>query len=1225
MARFWNKYTQYTQVATFPWVQNKRFTLHLWQYLGSLITWCLISHPLTAQVAPDGSLGTEVNTNDSVTEIIGGTELDSNLFHSFQEFSVETGSTVFFNNGVEIDNIIGRVTGNSISNLDGLIRANGDANLILINPNGITLGSNVRLDIGGSFLGSTAESVVFQDGTVFNTDLNTEPLLTISTPIGLQLGQDAAGIQVSGTADIDAGLALTAGNTFALVGNGITFDGGVVTAESGRIELGSVASGQVSITEIAAGWQLGYEGVTQFGELQLLERSALLNPNTSANSTGGIQVQGSNITLERSKITTQILDDASGGNIRVNATESLTLSGVAEVGENSSQISSNVVAGATGNGGTIEITTDSLNIEPRSFIDNSIFGSGSAGDIKITANEIDINGAGFLEFQQRYRIDALEGNLQPGSRLTGIFAGTATTGTAGNIEIATDSLNLTNGAIIFTPVFTAGNGGNINVTATDIQINASAIQNGGGINSLETASLGNINLTSDRLSASDGGTVINLTFGDVPGGNINVIADAIDFSNTPPDSIVGTGLLTNTSLGSGDGGDLSVEANTITLDDAIIASNSGAILPDGIISAGGLGGDINIQARESIEASGVIFNDTNPRLSVGAGVGTTTYTASDGGNLTINTSKLILNGGASLASATFGAGDGGQLTINATDTIELTGFTTERGMNRGGLFASSGNIMSSDAETTGASGDISITTPNLIVQDGAIIDVQGNNRGDAGSIEILSDSILLTNQATLSATTEDGAGGDIQINTNVLQLDQGLINASVLGVGTGGNIEINAQDSVKIIGSGFEQVEASLFDPDLLSPEFLASLQISQINQGILAASVDSGNAGIINIQTANLSATEGGLIATATGGIGMAGSILLNATELIVVDGSFVSNNTLFNGQGGDIDIDTSRLEVLQGGQITASTLGAGNGGSVEINASESVIVSGNAGAETLASNISVGAQSLSTTTGNGGDLIINTPNLNIDGGAISIGSTGSGEAGSLLVDAESIMVDNQGSISADTESGGGGNITLDANNIIWQGASFTTATAGGSGDGGNIIIEADNVVLLENSQINANAFMGMGGNVEISTEGLFVCQSCQVSASSELGVDGVVDIETLEPTPLNSLDISQRPTQAQEEVAVACPSEPGNSTSQLTITGRGGLPNRPQELLNARSLIKFDSTAQTTANPKKQTNLPAPARGWYRTSEGKVVLTAQVTKSYVNNSRINSVDCHG
>ncbi|MEN9567561.1 MAG: hypothetical protein RLZZ69_2757, partial [Cyanobacteriota bacterium] len=993
MAKFWSKDTQ---VATVAWERDDRTKtkFHACGFFGSLMGWCLVSSPLAAQVTPDGSLSTETNTQNNVTEITGGTTSDSNLFHSFQEFSVETGNTAYFNNGVEIGNIIGRVTGNSVSNIDGLIRANGDANLLLINPNGIILGSNARLDIGGSFLGSTANSVVFADGTVFNTDLNSEPLLTISAPVGLQLGQNSAAIEVAG-ADLNTGLEISPGNTFALVGNGITFDGGVVTAESGRIDLGSVGAGQVSISEIAAGWQLGYEAVSQFGEIQLLERSALLNPNTTANSTGGIQLQGSNIALERSQITAQTLADAPGGNIVVNARESLTLSGEAAVGENSSQISNNVRAGATGQGGEIDITTGKLNINPRSFIDNSTFGAGSAGDTKITAQEININGAGFLEFQQQYRVDPLEGNLQPGTRITGIFAETSSTGTAGDINLETDGLNLTDGAIIFTSVYTAGNGGDINVTADETNLNASAIQNGGTVDSLATASMGDINLTSDRLKVSDGATVINATFGDVAGGNINILADSMDLSGSRPDSIISTGLFTNTTLGSGEGGDLNVEANTIELEDAVIASNSGALLPDGtVIPFGGLGGDVQIQANKSIEASGIAFNTDNPQLSVGAaaGIGTSTYSSSNGGNLTIDTGKLTIDNGANFASSTSNSGDGGKLTVNATDSVELIGVTDTTGITRGGLFASSEGIISPEQEVTGASGNISVTTPNLTVRDGAIIDVQSSSSGDAGNINLVADSVLLANQGALSATTKDGKGGNINIDARTVQLNRGLVTASVLGKGTGGNINIKAQDSVSVIGENYLQLKTNYFNRDKITPEFLAGLSLDQFTNGIFAVTVGQGNAGVIDIQTANLEMKEGGLIATASGNSGAAGFIDLDVSESLVVNSSIISNNSLFLGAGGNVKVETDRLELLQGGQISATTLGQGNGGNVTIDAQEFVTIAGNQGVDNP-SNISVGARPFPSITGNGGNLIINTPQLLIDDlGRIEIDSTGSG-----------------------------------------------------------------------------------------------------------------------------------------------------------------------------------------------------------------------------------------
>ena len=280
---------------------------------------CATNNPASAQVTSDDTVNTQVTENGNTAEITGGETRGDNLFHSFQDFSVPTGNEASFLNANDISNIFSRVTGGDISNIDGLISANGSANLFLINPAGIVFGEGARLDIGGSFYGSSASSILFEDGEFSAADLDNPPLLTINAPIGLGFRDQPGDITVTGNGqgtrtttdliDTENALRVNSDKTFALVGGKLNLEGATIKTAGGRIELGSLQGNeQIGLTSTNKGFGLDYSGVQNFQDIQL---SQTANIDASGLVAGDIQVQGRNISLtEVSQIEASTLGDS---------------------------------------------------------------------------------------------------------------------------------------------------------------------------------------------------------------------------------------------------------------------------------------------------------------------------------------------------------------------------------------------------------------------------------------------------------------------------------------------------------------------------------------------------------------------------------------------------------------------------------------------------------------------------------------------------------------------------------------------------------------------------------------------------------------------------------------------------------------------------------------------------------------------------------------------------
>jgi filamentous hemagglutinin family protein len=566
-----------------------------------------------AQVIPDATLpnNSRVQTIKNSQIINGGTQLESNIFHSFEEFSIPTKNIVYFNNNLDIQNIISRVTGDKISNIDGVIKANGTANLFFINPNGIIFGNNAELNIGGSFIASTASSLNFADGSKFSaTDTKPQLLLKLSVPEGLQFETTANPIYLTSQAGLDSktnslgdpvGLQVGLGKTLALVGGDLILLGGNLTAPGGRIELLSVGSdSKVSLHSSLQGWYAGHEGIQNFQNIKISDRTNIPSIVDASGSGGGsIQLTGRNILINgSSSILTTTLGSDSGGNLTVTATELVEL-----ISNYGTPLGTGTES--LGNAPELTITTPKLVIKDGAQVRTYSRGSGSGGRLTVNADHVELQGG------YSFNIPGIDRDFFIPSTIWSIaYAG----GNTGEVIINTLSLNIQGGARISNssfPLYMAtsnqyipatGQGGNLTVNARDsIKLTGgfygknNSIASGLFTSTQGTGNAGNLELNTQQLIVRDRAEV-NLS---------SVLTN--DFINSSSD-------INNL----GDSGALKVQASSIILD------NQGKLISE---SVSGRGGNINLQVRD------LLLMRRGSQISTSAGK---LDAPGDGGNITIN-------------------------------------------------------------------------------------------------------------------------------------------------------------------------------------------------------------------------------------------------------------------------------------------------------------------------------------------------------------------------------------------------------------------------------------------------------------------------------------------------------------------------------------------------------------------------------------------------------------
>ncbi|MBR8839908.1 MAG: filamentous hemagglutinin N-terminal domain-containing protein [Stigonema ocellatum SAG 48.90 = DSM 106950] len=1158
------------------------------------------------QVLPDTTLqrNSVVTVTGNNFTITGGTPVGGNLFHSFSQFSVPTNGEAFFNNASTVQNIISRVTGSQPSNIDGILRANSKANLFLLNPNGIIFGPNASLNVGGSFVTTTANAIQFGNQGFFSASVANDPspLLTVN-PSALLFNQiTAASIQNNSV----TGLGVPNGQSLLLVGGNITMNGGRLNAVGGRVELGGLTgAGTVGLLVNDNNLSLSFPDGVARGDVSLTN-GAIVDVRRATEKAGDISINAGSVSVTSgARLDASTSGTGDAGNITIIARDTVSFDGVGNLG--SSLAFSNVALGTAGKGGDITINTGSLSVTNGARLDASTSGTGDAGNVKITARD-------------RVSFDGVGSNGASSFAFSSVGAGA--TGKGGNLSIDTGSLSVTNGARLDASTSGTGDAGSIIINARDTVSFDGVGSNGGSVafSNVGAGAIGKggtLSINAGSLFVTKGAALDASTSGTGNAGNINI--------NTASQFVTNDAKVHTRTLGQGNGGIININTGSLSV-------TNGAQI-DVSTSGTGDAGNVNITARDTVSFDGVGKNGSSAAFSnVGAGA------AGKGGDININTGSLSVTDGARLDASSSGPRDAGNVTITARDRVSFDGV----GSNQTSSYAFS-NV---GAGAAGKGGDININTGSLSVTNGARLDASTSGTGDAGNVKITAhDTVSFDGVGSNGASSfafssvgsgATGKGGDININTGSLSVTNGArLDASTSGPRDAGNINITARDTVSFDGVGSNGSSSSAFSS---------------------VAALTAGKGGDININTGSLSVTNGARLDALTNGKGNAGNVKITARDTVsfVGVGSNENSSVAFSsvespeaeGKGGTLSINTGSLSLRDGAQLISRTLGRGDAGNISITARDTVSFDG------VSSNRSSVAFSSveSGATGKGGGISITADSLSLrDGAQLNANSLGQGTAGNIEVRSRSIDLDNKATLTATSSLGKGGDIQLIVTDLLLlrRGSEITTTagTPGAGGDGGNISIETPLGLIVaiptEDSHIRANAFQGKGGTVNINTSGVFgflinparQTRLSDITASSDLGPQGVVTINTPDVDP--SRGVSFLPTKVVDpalKIASGCPGGDGTTGNEFIVTGRGGLPPTPYQplsndvvwsdtrLTNVGKVENLKVSVPIHSHPKAREIVPAT--GWVFNGKGEVTLISGRTNVYPSNSPTSA--CH-
>lgn len=1076
--------------------------------------------------AEDGT-GTSVTQAGNRFDISGGTlsSDNSNLFHSLEQFGLNSGQIANFLSNPQVQNILGRVVGGNPSIIDGLLQVTGgNSNLFLMNPAGIVFGSNAQLNVPASFTATTATGIGFGESDWFNAfgENTYENLVGTPSSFAFNLTQP--------------GSIINAGNLAVLTGQNLTLLGGTVistgplNASEGQITVASVPgenlvrlsqSGNLLSLEFQPIANVGTQGFAPLPQNfsvsslpQLLtgggEGSAT---GMTVSSSGEVVLTGSGIGVENGDVAVK---DLTAQTAILSAVQNLTLveSLLSTTGDLNllaqdtvrvrDSVANPFVAAAGGNltlQGKQEVDIFALNHASSTFF--------SGGDMVLRSAET-VGGDAHYSTGGSFRIEQLDESLgdlfSPNDPI--ILA-------RGNVSLGNytgASLHILAGGSVTL--------GSVTITGTDSAANTINPNNTTLFNGVRTlGSLAEVPLSNGSSIIIDGSTKPTL---DVRAG--------IDWSllgglPTPNPTVIGI-VEPPPTYQPRQRADITINGLISVLTGEVLLTNQYAAntgLLGGTISTQKIdtsafsipadGGSITIDARTNIEVTGELFSRSEGNGNIGSGAainlladtGVTvtgeinsrswSYSgnAGNGGDVTIVTNSGIINTNFILADALVdrspgNSGNGGNITVqNNNGDITIGNLDTD--------IATSSTTNSAINGNSGNAGDITITAINGSITTYGIDFVNGKHfisfaeaangtSGNGGAISITATNDIIL-EGLVDSNSDSRSGGAIAFssagNITTAGVDtSGAVDGGNITIETSGG-EINTSANFLNAIGGQNGGNVTLSAPGKIATGDIATGNITTLVSGF------NGNSGDITITSSSNNIDTTGELTTVAA-LGTGGDITLTAAGSITSDKIQAFS---FSSTGGKIDL-TALNSITTSGDIETNDNTLTFDGAVNLAENVLFTISG-AGDITFKGTVD-GAHNLQLATKTGTILfndvvggLIPLNNLDVEGklsteNPVDITTTNSISTGNITASRGISLTSTSRNIStgildtSSTEDAGDINLNAPGNIIV----DFINAQSLGVGTGGNVDISSTNFFQATGSFLDQNSV-----DASISTTG--------------------------------------------------------------------------------------------------------------------------------------------